>query len=176
MTVRYDASNSLVLVRAYREGVLARVGHDVSFRVARYRIDVDPEALALDARFEADSLRLERAASGGGAPSDVSAADRAEIEANAARGVLQAERFPEVRFRSTRVEPAGGGYRVAGELTLRGRTRAIQFTTRDERGRQVADVSVSQPDFGIAPFKALLGALRVRPDVDVRVELPWPPG
>ena len=174
MAIRFDASNSAVLVSSYREGLLARVGHDVTFRVDRYYIDVDPNTLTVDAHFDATSLRLERATADGKTPSDVSVKDRAEIESNAAKDVLKAGQFPEVHFQSTHVAPAGpGAYHVTGNLTLRGHTRQIQFATRSKNGSQVADIKINQPDFGIEQFKALLGTLKIRPDLDVRVELPW---
>lgn len=31
---------------------------------------------------------------------------------------------------------------------------------------------VHQPDFGITPFKAMLGALRIQPQVDVELVVP----
>jgi polyisoprenoid-binding protein YceI len=39
---------------------------------------------------------------------------------------LDAEQFPEIVFRSKRIEPAGGsGWKVAGDLTIRGVTREV---------------------------------------------------
>ncbi|HEU4536897.1 MAG TPA: YceI family protein [Polyangiaceae bacterium] len=174
MTIRFDASNSAVFVNSYREGMLARVGHDVTFRVHQYTVEVDPNTLMMNARFDATSLKLERATADGKTPSDVSDKDRKEIESNAAKDVLKADKFPEVLFQSTQVTPLGPGqYQVKGNLTLRGQTREIQFNTHSENGRQVADIKINQPDFGIEQFKALLGALKIRPELDIRVELPW---
>ena len=39
-------------------------------------------------------------------------------------------------------------------------------------GRLVAEVRLHQPDFGITPYRALLGALRVRADVLVSLSIP----
>jgi hypothetical protein len=36
----------------------------------------------------------------------------------------------------------------------------------------VAEVKIHQPDFGIKPYTAALGALKVKPDVLVRVSVP----
>jgi hypothetical protein len=36
----------------------------------------------------------------------------------------------------------------------------------------VAEIKLHQPDFGIKPFTAALGALKVKPDVVVRVSVP----
>ena len=33
-----------------------------------------------------------------------------------------------------------------------------------------------QPDFGITPYSAMLGALKIKPDVGFRIVAPWPAG
>jgi polyisoprenoid-binding protein YceI len=38
---------------------------------------------------------------------------------------LDAERFPVIAFRSTRIEKAGDGYRITGDLTIRDVTRSV---------------------------------------------------
>jgi chromate reductase len=43
---------------------------------------------------------------------------------------LAAETYPELRFRSERIEPLDDGYLVHGRLTFRGESRAVAFSTR----------------------------------------------
>jgi polyisoprenoid-binding protein YceI len=85
------------------------------------------------------------------------------------REVLRAREAPEVTFVSTEVAREKDGFRVRGDLTIAGRTRSIAFVTRADDGKEVAEISLHQPDFGITPYKAMLGTLRVQPDVRVRV-------
>ncbi|MGA3029785.1 MAG: YceI family protein [Candidatus Limnocylindrales bacterium] len=40
---------------------------------------------------------------------------------------FEAEVYPELTFRSTAIEPKGDGYRIDGELTIRGITRAVSL-------------------------------------------------
>jgi polyisoprenoid-binding protein YceI len=158
----YDASSASCIVFTYREGLLAAVGHDLRLAVTRFTIDVGA-ADAIDARFAADSLRVEN---------DVSEHDRRTIERNAREDVLDARRFPELRFRSTEVVRDGHIARIAGELTLHGATRPMTFEARDDGQHWIAEVRLDQRQFGIKPFTAMLGTLRVRADVLVRVSLP----
>ncbi len=37
-----------------------------------------------------------------------------------------------------------------------------------------AEVRLQQPDFGIRPYRAMLGTLRVQPDVLIRMSVPAP--
>ena len=42
------------------------------------------------------------------------------------------ERYPEMRFKSTKVERTAGGYEVTGDLTIRDVTRPLTFTVTEE--------------------------------------------
>jgi hypothetical protein len=53
-----------------------------------------------------------------------------------------------------------------------GKSRNIQTSVRSDGDRWVAEVKIHQPDFGIKPYTAALGALKVKPDVVVRVSVP----
>ena len=70
---------------------------------------------------------------------------------------------------------AGDGFVVVGALTLHGTTRTLTVRSHAAGATQVAEVTLHQPDFGIKPFSAMLGTLRVKPDLKVRVTVPWPP-
>ena len=156
------------------EGLLSVVAPDLLFEVTSFEIAVDPGAPAVSARFDAASLRARAALRGGRpVPGGLKAADARSAEAKARDEVLAAARFPEIRFASTAVTPRdGGGFDVRGELTLAGVTRDLAFRV-DRRGdRLVAEVTVRQPEFGIRPATAMLGAIRVRPGVLVRAEIP----
>jgi polyisoprenoid-binding protein YceI len=63
---------------------------------------------------------------------------------------------------------------LTGELTLHGKTRPLTVTTRAVDGRQVAELALHQPDYGIKPYSAMLGTLKIRPELKLRVSVPWP--
>jgi hypothetical protein len=156
-------------VFTFREGVLAAVGHDLKLRVQRFEIEV--ERSRVSARFDAASLRVVAAMRSGkedaGALSD---RDRQEIERNVAREVLEAHRFPEVSFASTQVLPG----RIRGTLSLHGREQAGEFPFEEISRRCVARIDLDVRQFGIRPYTAMLGALRVAPIVHVVVSTPAP--
>jgi polyisoprenoid-binding protein YceI len=173
---RFDESNAECLVFTFKEGILSAVAHDLKIRVQRFRIDVDEDAGTVDARFDAAALRVVCAMRDGAeSPGTLSADQRREIEQNIVRHVLRPDAHPEIRFVSTSVDEAGDGFRVHGELALSGRRRPVDVALVREPGRYVATARVHQPDFGIRPYSALLGALKVKADVEVRVVVPYPP-
>lgn len=149
----------------FREGLLAAVGHDLTLRVGDFSLEVDQAAgNAVRARFAAGSLRV---ASAGVSPSDAR-----DIERNAARDVLDAKRYPEIAFASTRVSRDGDQARVEGDLTLHGVTRPLVVDARADASHWRAEVRLDQRPFGIKPYSALLGTLKVKPELVVRVAVP----
>lgn len=161
----HDASTADCLVYTFRQGLLSAVGHELCLRVERFAVEVtgDPAAPSVLARFDAASLRC---------TGDVAPADARKIERHAADDVLEARRFPTIEFRSRRVARDGERARIDGALTLHGATRPLSFAAIADADAWRAELRLDQRDFGIEPFSAMLGALRVRADVVVRLRVP----
>jgi polyisoprenoid-binding protein YceI len=64
------------------------------------------------------------------------------------------------------------GFDARGALALAGRTRDVAIAVQREGARLVAEVTLRQQDFGIAPYRAMLGALRVEAELVVRAAVP----
>src|SRR5262249_47513655 len=106
-------------------------------------------------------------------PSALSEADKQKIADQIAGEVLYSNEHPRVVFSSSSVtRRADGGYSVAGELTLHGVTRPLHAETQLEGDRQITTLQIHQPDYGITPFKAMMGTLKVKADVSVRLSVP----
>jgi len=171
---RFDASRAECLVFTRKGGLLAGVGHDLKLRVERFEVVIDPDRLR--GRFDSASLRVICASVGGqDAPGALSERDRREIEATIIREVLDARRHPWIEFLADLPVLAGpDDARLEGLLAILGRERRQTISVRREGDRAVVEASIHQPDFGIRPYTAMLGALRVRPGVGVRLTAPWP--
>ena len=170
----FGPDRASIEVFVFREGLLSAVGHDLVLRATSFEIAVDRDRSAVSARIDAASLRVASAMRDGrplpaGA---LSAHDVREIESTVATAVLRARRFPEIRFDSTAVSARGDRHELRGSLALAGRSRDVALAARREGDRLVAEVRLHQPDFGIAPYRAMLGALRVKADVVVRASVP----
>lgn len=93
------------------------------------------------------------------------------------------ERFPELRFRSTRVEDLGGDrLRVTGELTIRDVTRSVVLDVEssgrgvdpwgNERLGFAARTSIDRKDFGLAWNQLLeAGGVLVGDRVDIELDV-----
>jgi hypothetical protein len=168
---RFDARTAFCRVYTWKEGALSALGHDLELDVERFSIEVGADR-SVEAHFDPASLRL-RGASVGGRVEKMSSSDRDKIERAIVDEVLETRTHPEIHFQARPAHArADGGFDLDGELTLHGVRRPLAARVRNESERLIAEVTLRQPDFGIRPYRAMLGALRIKPDLRVRVEVP----
>ena len=176
---RVGPENGTLLVRTGREGAAALMGHDLTLVAtswtATVRVDAgNPSRSTVRATVDAGSLVVLEASGG---PVGLTDSQRAEIEDTMRTKVLRSDRHPRISFRSTSVDGDGKRASVTGDLTLARRTRPVTLELRVARSklpRIIATTSLVQTEFGIEPYSALLGALRVKDVVEVTVELRLP--
>lgn len=170
---RFDQDSGECLVFTFKEGLLSPIAHDLKLRVSRFSIEVDDESHAVTATFDTGSLEVVTAMKDGrDNPSALSDKDRREIESNIHADVLHPTRHPEAVFRSTDVQKKSSGWEIAGELALHGKGRPLRTKATVEGDDLVVEVTLHQPDFGIKPYKAAFGTLKVQADVKVRLSVP----
>lgn len=167
-------------IHTYRAGMGAKVGHDLVLQATQWSgsVDLDPDnpsASAVDVTVDARSFQV---VSGTGGVKPLSDKDRADICKNIDEKILQTAKFPEITFRSTEVVGSAPQVTVHGELTIHGQTHpaTLDVTVEDSGGaaQARATTTIVQSDFGIKPFSAMLGALKVRDDVELDIELHLP--
>jgi hypothetical protein len=167
MSHQFGPDNATLTVRTSRTGAAAKAGHDLLIEVTSWSATFDPgadPAIALSA--DPRSLRVREGSGGMQALDDD---DRAGIEQTIDDEVL---RGTPIEFRSTSVKPgAGGGVRVQGELELAGQRRPLSFElAAGEDGRLTGTAVVTQSEWGMKPYSALFGTLKVADDVEVAID------
>jgi polyisoprenoid-binding protein YceI len=169
---KVDASEGAqARVFTYKDGLLSTVAHDLELAVERLEVDFDEQRVT--ASFDLRSLRvLHAVVSGRAAPNALTASDLRKIEHTLANEVLQTSRHPDARFESSAVTANAGGYDLRGTLTLAGQKQEISVAVRRDGDRYTSEVMLDQRRFGITPYSALLGALKLKPEVRVRVSVP----
>jgi len=157
-----------LLVRTGRGGAVAKAGHDLLIHVTAWSatLDLDAPSVVLDA--DSTSLRVREGTGGMQALDD---GDLANIETTINDEVLLRR---DIGFRSTSVSGEGDALRVAGDLTVFGATRPIAFELAVDGGRVRGMAVVRQTDFGMKPYSALFGALKVADEVRVEVDATLP--
>jgi hypothetical protein len=168
-----DQSRGEVRVFTFKEGLLSAVAHDLELAVDRFAITWNDAQTELTATFDARSVHVLHAiVHGRPAPGALSPRDLAKIDANLASDALRSASHPEVRFASSAIEKSGEGFLVRGTLTLVGRANEIRAEVRREGERWVTEVAIDQPRWGITPYSAMMGTLKIKPEVRVRLSVP----
>ena len=162
--MRLTPEHLQVYLYTSREGNLKAIGHDLKLSVERFWVDI--ESKEIEAGFEASSIRVLGNMVGDTLKQNVSQSDKKKIKKSLESQVLKASKFPMVRFKGT---ICWDDLVVGGTLTLCGVERDVQLNLRMEDDMMVGSSIVNQTDFGIKQFSALLGQLKVHPEV--RVEL-----
>jgi hypothetical protein len=161
---RFGPENATLTVRTKRTGAASKAGHDLVIEVTSWSatldLDADP-ALTLTA--DARSLRV---LDGTGGVQALDDRDKAGIAQTIDEEVFEGTA---IEFRSTSVD-AGDPIRVEGELELRGERRPIAFELASQDGRFTGTTVVKQSDWGMKPYTALFGTLKVADEVVVEVE------
>ena len=174
--------NARLLIRTHRQGLGARAGHDLVIEATRWAVQVrlDPGELPLGhVEVRVDTHGLEVREGYGGAKS-LTDKDRLEIKSNIEEKVLHANRYPELRFTAEKVVVEEHDAHLTGNLTIGGQTRPAGVDVHLEpaadglHGRGA--VQVRQTDFGIKPYSALMGMLKVADQVDADFDVRLPSG
>jgi hypothetical protein len=169
----YDATTAECLVYSYKEGLLSKIAHDLKHRVTHFQVRVDERLRMIEAELDARSLRVECVMKDGvETDGGLSAGDKQKIEAQIVDDVLHAQEHPRIRFASISIAPCPEGLDIQGMLELNNVSRPVSVLARRVNGHFAADITVHQPDFGIKPFSAMMGTLKIKPDVLVRVVVP----
>jgi polyisoprenoid-binding protein YceI len=164
---RLGPANATLSVRTGRTGAAAKAGHDLVIAVTSWEASLDlAEPTTMELRADATSLRVQTGTGGVQALGDE---DKANIHQTIDEEVLKRE---DIRFRSTRVRPGSDGrLGVEGALTIVGNTRPITFDlVVGPDGTLAATAVVKQTAWGMKPYSALFGALKVRDEVEVVLE------
>jgi hypothetical protein len=158
----FGPKNATLTVRTKRTGAASKAGHDLLIEVTSWSATFDPDldpALTLTA--DSHSLRVLEGTGGIQALDDEAKAGIAQtIDDEVLVGTP-------IEFRSTSVE----GERVEGELKLAGERHPISFElAAGDDGRFTGSATVKQSEWGMKPYTALFGTLKVADEVDVAFE------
>ena len=153
----------------------AKLAHDLTLRATSWSgtLNVDDNPAGCSATLTVDPSSIEIVEARGGVKS-LSDKDRKDIDKNINEKVLETSKFPELKFESTSVSGSEPNFKAAGNMTIKGTTRPVNVDLNINGSTVTARTSISQKDFGIKPFSAMMGAIKLRDDVDFEVTVNLP--
>ncbi len=170
-TYEFGPSNGKLLVKTGREGMGGKMGHDLVIEVTRWKATavIDPNDVAqstLNATAEIGSFEVRE---GVGGLKPLTDKDRVDIKETIENKILDPRQ--DISFRSTSVRPLGEDRAtMSGDLTILGVTQPADLQLTSSGTRVTGTMTVVQTKYGIKPFKAMMGALKVKDAVEVVIE------
>ncbi|TDC83160.1 YceI family protein [Actinomadura sp. 7K507] len=170
-TYELGPDDGRLLVRTGRSGLGRRAGHDLTIEATRWTAVVEAreplDGSSVEVTVDVDALEV-REGTGGVKP--LTDEDRAEIGKNL-RKVLDVRRYPQITFVSTGI---AGDELIEGDLTIMGRVKPVRIRVGLSGDRVQGGVTVTQSRWGIKPYSAFFGALRLADDVEIEFDLRLP--
>jgi polyisoprenoid-binding protein YceI len=160
-------------IHTFREGLAQSVGHDLVIDVGQWEatVEVDDHGTPAAITLSADPRSL-RVRDGRRGVKPLTEQDRGDIHSAIDRKILRGD---PIAFQSSSIELAAGRLEVRGELTIVGSARSVTFELElSGDGRVSGTLHLAQSGWGIKPYRAFMGALRVRDDIEVVLDASLP--
>jgi len=165
-------SNGSLKIKTKREGAAAKAGHDLVLDAKSWSGTVEVgDNTSIELSVDSSSIEIE---SGSGGAKPLTDEDKADIKKSMDDKVLGGS---DITFKSTEASLDGGSGSAKGELSIAGSSDTVNVPLNvGDDGTVKASITLSQSDFGIKQFKALMGALKVSDAVEVEIEAKLPTG
>lgn len=173
---KFDGSQIELFVFTFKEGLLSKVAHDLKIKAKSLDVSVDGDHV--HASIDPQGLEIVCARKDGrDAHGTLSGGDKRKIIKSMHEDVLHSKRHPAVTFHGTIESREKDGFEITalsvqGELSLHGATKPLTLSFAREGSRMVAKATLHQPDFGIKPFEAMFGTLKVKAGIEVQISAP----
>ena len=164
-TYTFGPDNATLTVHTTRGGAAAKAGHDLVIDVTSWEATLDVgDSAALQLSADSTSLHVRK---GEGGAKKLDEGDKQDIRKTIDKDILKRK---DITFTSTSCERTNGGLTVSGDLQIVGTTKPLSFELSESGGTLTGSATVKQSDWGIKPYSALFGALKVDDEVQVVVE------
>jgi polyisoprenoid-binding protein YceI len=157
-----DTTHSSLRVRVFKSGLFSAFAHDheiqASIAAGTVRVGENP---SVTLEVHARELHV--------LDPDASADTRADVQKTMeGSDVLGVNRFPEISFQSTEIQKKGDQHwTVRGNLTLHGRTSAVDVDVVLRDGHFEGFAQLKQRDFGMTPVSIAGGTVKVKDEVRI---------
>jgi YceI-like domain len=153
-------------VRTGKAGAAAKAGHNLRMEVGDWHATLDlGDAPSLTLSADSRSFRV---IEGSGGVMPLGDEEKAAIPQTIDEEVLKGT---PIVFHSTRVDADGGDVAVDGELELAGARHPVSFRINvGDDGHIQGAAKLKQSDWGMKPYSALFGTLKVADEVEIAVD------
>lgn len=158
-----------LFIYTYKDGLLAKLAHDLRLSIPA-KITSAPEG-KLNVALQLDQLQVDGVMRQGALQaSELNDGQRADILKNAHESILESAKHPQVVVTGQASKQDAQTISFRGELSFKGKTQPISSIAKLEGGVWRAKLEITPSTFGVAPFKALAGAIKLKDRWTIELE------
>jgi polyisoprenoid-binding protein YceI len=161
-----DVQRSTITIHVGKAGLLSAAGHDhtINAPISSGTIRESP-APSVEFTVETEKMTVKP-------DPKVDAKTQAEIQKDLEEMTLETRKFPQITFRSSRIEKLSDGqWKVDGDLALHGVTKPVSLTVKRTGDSYAAHTVLKQTDFGIKPISVAGGTIKVKNEVEIDFQI-----
>ena len=161
-----DTQRSTITIHVGKSGLFSAAAHDHTvFAPISSGAIQDAEPRHVEFRVESAKMTVKP-------DPKIDAKDQATIQKHMEEMTLETKKFPEITFRSSRVQKLNDGqWKVDGELSLHGVTKPVSLTVKQTGGSYTTHTVLKQTDFGITPISIGGGIIKVKNEVEIDFQI-----
>ena len=161
-----DTERSTITIHVGKSGLLSAAAHDHTINAP-----ISSGAI-LESGAPHVEFRVETAKMTVKPDPKIDAKDQATIQTHMEELTLETKKFPEIAFRSSRVQKlADGQWKVDGDLSLHGVTKSVSLTVKQAGDSWTTHTVLKQTDFGITPISIGGGIIKVKNEVEIDFQI-----
>lgn len=161
-----DTQRSTITIHVGKSGLLSAAAHDHTINAPiSSGVILESGAPHIEFRVETAKMTVKP-------DPKIDAKDQATIQTHMEEMTLETKKFPEIAFRSTRIEKIGDAqWRVDGDLALHGVTKPVSLTVKQAGDSWTTRTVLKQTDFGINPISIGGGMIKVKNEVQIDFQI-----
>ena len=161
-----DTQRSTITIHVGKSGLLSAAAHDHTINAPI------SSGTILESGTPHIEFRVETAKMTVKPDPRIDAKDQSTIQTHMEEMTLETKKFPEITFRSSRVQKlADGQWKVDGDLSLHGVTKAVSLTVKQTGESWATHTVLKQTDFGIKPITIGGGMIKVKNEVEIDFQI-----
>jgi YceI-like protein len=156
---------SAVTIHVFKTGLFSGFAHNHVVLAPIGGASIDPDSKKVEVSFSTKDMKV--------IDPEVSDKDRAEIQSTMlGPKVLDAAKYPEIRFKSSRIEQTSPEhYRVTGTLELHGTRKELSFEVTGTPEHYHGATKLKQTDYGIQPISLFGGSVKVKDELELEFDI-----
>jgi polyisoprenoid-binding protein YceI len=160
-----NTPHSSITIHVYKAGLFSALGHNHTVVAPIAQGAIDLKGMAVEITVASKQMRV--------TDPEASESTRSEVQADMQGSkVLDAGKYPEIRFKSSHVQQAGPQrYHVTGALSLHGVTKELSFDVSGGPDHYQGKTKLNQTDFGMKPISGGGGAVKVKDQLDLEFDI-----